>query len=195
MGGEPKERSVTEDRILHPAGELPETGAWVRLEVPLEEALGEKPGEAVQFRGMRFHVDGGRAFVDRPGTVVRRLEKTQRAQLRATETLTLEQGEDEDRWEGQIPVETDCLFALEFRNALGHANAAMKKIQVVATKDLAPSLMVEKPGKSLTIARAQAVPLVVRAFDDFGLEAVGLQLGPEAEKLGDTRWLMHLPYA
>lgn len=172
-------------------GPLPEPGGWRRLEAPLEKIMGAKPSEAVALSGITFQIDGGRVYFDRAGAVVRRKEQRQITEVKEVGRIAMARDES-GRWVGRIPVEADAQFTVRFTSESGHVNQARKPIPIVATQDQPPTLMVEKPGRSLTVVTEEPVPVVVRAFDDLGVDAVGIDYGPEADKLEPTVWIEHV---
>ena len=61
----------------------------------------------------------------------------------------------------------------------------MKPIELLATVDQPPTLVVERPGGSINVTDWAAIPVLIRAFDDYGVASVGIQVGTDPAKLGD----------
>ena len=170
-------------------GALPPAGDWHRLQVPIETLLGSKPKKPVALDGLTFEIDAGRIHLDRAGKVKRVTRALAQTQLEEVGTVPMTREPESDLWTGEVTVAEDRSVTVAFRNALGHPSPSMKAIPVVATEDRPPTVVCERPGKSLTVPDAEPVPLMVRAFDDFGLEAVRLETGPSADAFTDSRVL------
>ncbi len=172
--------------------ELGEAGTWTTLEVPLRKLLGGEPKAPVTFDGVRFEVQGGRVCFDRLGAVQRSMRNITATELEvaAEMPMTLEQGQ----WVGQTAVTQEMLtqpvrLDLRVTTPSGHANRPVKAVPLTAVVDQPPTLVVERPGRSVVLAAASPLPLAVRVSDDWGLEAVGVASGQSAEALGEPRWL------
>jgi len=170
-------------------GALPPAGDWHRLQVLIETLLGSKPNEPVPLDGLTFEVDAGRIHLDRAGKVKRVTRALAQTQLEEVETVPMTRDAESGLWTGEVPVTEDRSATVAFRNALGHPSPSMKAIPVVVIEDRPPTVVCERPGKSLTVPDAEPVPLMVRAFDDFGLQAVRLETGPSADEFTDSRLL------
>lgn len=182
VGGAPKARSVS-------AGRLPEAGKWARLEIPVATLVGSNPGVA-QISGIVFAANKGRVFFDRAGAVEKKTETVQQVtQEPAGEIAMTQDSQNKGRWIGNVPVQADGVLTLEFANARGHKSPAMKAMPFVATTDHPPAVLVEKPGRNLTIPEPDAVPIMIRGFHDYAVADIGIQVGNTADKLGDTKWI------
>jgi hypothetical protein len=62
-----QQKSAAEQLHAVHVGQLPVTGKWVRLEVPLDQVLGRAGEEPVAFDGVSFEIDKGRVLFDRAG--------------------------------------------------------------------------------------------------------------------------------
>jgi hypothetical protein len=147
-------------------GLLPPTGRWVRLEIPADVVGLE--GKAL--RGMSFTLCGGKCFWGRAGTL-----RVEEEALLAVKTFSM--GADGDnRWSGTFPLRGGGLYRVVLRNELGHANKAMKEAKYVAVPDNPPQIVLERPGADLVLSTPGKVPLVLAAYDDFGLAELCLVL-------------------
>lgn len=86
-----------------------------------------------------------------------------------------------DRWLGKIALDRDCFWTLAFKNRLGISSIPLAPRQVTIVADQAPSVVLESPGKNVSMSALQPLPLKIRAMDDFGIERVGLQFGPSTD--------------
>jgi hypothetical protein len=77
-------------------------------------------------------------------------------------------------WSGRFPLRGSGLYRVELRNELGYANKPMKEAKYVAIPDKPPQIVLERPGTDLTLSEPTKLPLVIAAFDDFGLDEVAL---------------------
>ncbi len=168
-----------EKKRLRYIGSLPDPGAWHRLEVPIEKVLGAAPAGPTHLDGLSFEIDRGAVCFDRAGAVSRITRQMEQTQLARLVDLDMHRDEATGRWVGRVPLETDCHVTIEFRSPLGHPSAAMKAIPLVATADRPPTVLIERPGKSLTLTEPQPVPLMIRVFDDYGVADVWIQTGPK----------------
>ncbi|HJT75870.1 MAG TPA: hypothetical protein VJ739_01605 [Gemmataceae bacterium] len=158
----------------HHAGPLPKPGAWARLEVPAE-AVG-LAGKAL--RGMSFKVQGGQVYWSRAGALPPVLGVKESFPLRAA-------GDNE--WSGRFPLHGTGLYRVELRNELGYANKTVKEAKYVAIPDNAPQIVLERPGTDLVLSEPGKVPLVLTAYDDFGLLDVTLHTQRDMDWQGDSR--------
>ncbi|MFW6059179.1 MAG: hypothetical protein ACODAQ_03305 [Phycisphaeraceae bacterium] len=160
-------------------GELPEPGVWKRL--PLT------PPRPMALREVTFRTPGGQVVLDRVGTLARVKRTVERTVLEKVDTRPMERDVEANEWTGEIPVEADRRFAVTFRNALGHESAAMEPMAILATTDQPPTLVVERPGRNVTLDSSDPMPLVVRAFDDYGVAEITVAVGAKADALGEPR--------
>ncbi|MCX5658138.1 MAG: hypothetical protein NTW19_00250, partial [Planctomycetota bacterium] len=176
---------------------LPEPGKWVRLEVPfaadaaLRAAMGGSPTAPAMVSGITFETDRGRVVLDRVGALRRVKSSNKSTTYETLGTLPMTRDEKSGRWTGKVPVEADAMYSIEFFSARNDASPPIKPMPVVATVDQPPAVIVEKPGKSITIPEAQPVPLMVTALDDYGVADIGIQVGATPDKLNEPRWLAH----
>jgi hypothetical protein len=77
-------------------------------------------------------------------------------------------------WTGRFPLVGEGYYRVELRNELGHANKTMKEGKYVAVPDNPPQVVLERPGIDLTVGELGKVPLVIAAYDDFGLADLNL---------------------
>lgn len=175
------------------AGTLPVPGEWARLETrlqPLADAAGLGVlSNAVELAGIQFAVDRGRAWFDRVAGLRTYRERREERELRPSYTLDMSFDEKTGQWVGFTYVQTDTHFDLRFVDARGHRNSPMRPFPVLATTDRPPSLVVEKPGRDVTVTGPEPVPAVARVFDDYGVASVGIELGPGPDKLQAARWI------
>lgn len=149
-------------------GELPEKGKWVRLEVP---ALGLNL-EAKSLTAVSFIASGGRVGWFQVGasepSVFEETEWT------VTESIPMNTG-DEGRWTGSFPLRGIGRFRLQVENRLRHANRTDEGIGTFeATPDRPPEVVIEKPGRDLSLPGSRSVPLQVAVTDDYGMKEVSL---------------------
>jgi len=144
-------------------GPLPAAGEWVRLEVPADLVdLGGK-----NLHGMSFTLAGGQAYWHSAGA--------EELELGPAKTFAMKQtGANE--WSGRFPLTGTGLFRPELRNSLGHANATKKEAKYVALPDNAPQIVLERPTADIVRSDPGVVPLVLAAFDDYGLAGIDLLL-------------------
>lgn len=142
-------------------GALPESGKWVRLEVPAEKV--NLTGKTL--RGMDFTLVGGQCYWHRAGAVIT-----------AGQTTFAMQPRDDNQWAGKFKLERNGFYRVQLKNELGHTNKAMKEASFVAVADLPPQIVLERPASDLVLSEPGKVPLVVAAFDDFGLAEVSLAI-------------------
>jgi hypothetical protein len=167
-------------RTIH-LGPMPAArGGWSRLEAPLASILGVKPSGQTRITGITFAIDRGQVFLDRVGGLVRRPALPPRIAAQVDREIAMRR-DDAGRWSGRITLAHDTHLTVELTNAHGHTSAAMKPLPVTVRPDAPPWLHLEKPGRAVTLARVQAVPMAVRAFDDYGLAAVGWQVSRDVD--------------
>jgi hypothetical protein len=145
----------------HVVGALPPAGQWVRLEVPAA-VLGL---EGKSPRGMGFQLIGGQAYWGRAGALP--------PSLRVKESFAMIGSGDND-WSGKFPLHGTGLYRVQLRNELGYPNKTMKEAKFTALPDNPPQVVIERPGTDLVLSQPGRVPLVVAAYDDFGLKDVKL---------------------
>jgi hypothetical protein len=152
-------------------GPLPEPGRWVRLDVPADEVGLAGKG----LRGMSFKVLGGQCYWGAAGVLP--------PVLCVKQSLAMLPSGD-SQWIGRLPLHGTGLYRVELRNELGYANKTMKEAKYVAIPDNAPQIVLERPGTDLVLSAPAKVPVVLAAFDDFGLADVTLvvQRGPDGEQ-------------
>ena len=159
----------------------PQPMRWVRLEVPAD-ALGAIPN-GVKLLGMSLEIDRGQVFFDRPGYLTRSSRPVETVHTETVDTLPMQLDEASGRWLGDVPVAVDRLLTVRFHSALGQASADREPLELIATKDQPPSIVVEKPGLDVVLPAVQPLPISARALDDWGIAAVGIQLGPSETAL------------
>ena len=81
-----------------------------------------------------------------------------------------------ETWSGRVPLDGDGYYRVEFRNELDFANKPMKEARLTAIPDNPPQIVLERPTTDLTFSVPQKVPLVISAFDDFGLAKLVLSV-------------------
>ena len=166
-------------------GPLPPPGQWTRLEAPVDHVFGLP---AVKLSGMAFEIDTGRATFDRSGYLLRRTNTVSEQTLEPVGTSPMALGQ-EGRWIGEVEIREDVHLAVRFYNKRNDPSRDLKPLAVLATPDQPPTVTVERPGGDVVLAEAAPLPLLVRAFDDWGLEAVGLEMGSDPQRLEATQWL------
>jgi len=144
-------------------GPLPAAGEWVRLEVPAD--LVDLAGKSLH--GMSFTLHGGQAYWHSAGA--------EELELAPVRTFAMkETGPNE--WSGRFPLTGTGLFRPELRNALGHANPTKKEAKYAALPDNAPQIVLERPTADIVRSEPGVVPLVMAAFDDYGLAGIDILL-------------------
>lgn len=145
-------------------GPLPEAGRWVRLEVPADKVdLADK-----SVRGMSFKLFGGQCYWSRTGAV-----RVRQQALLPVKTFAMH-AQEGNQWSGSFPLWGTGFYRVELRNELGYANKPMKEGKYVAIRDNPPQIVLERPGTDLVLSEPGKVPLVIAAFDDFGLADISL---------------------
>lgn len=174
------------------AGELPEMGKWVRLEIPAS-LLGL---EGHSLHGVSFSQFGGSTWWGNAGTVPPSVKQVD--ELVVTETIPMQfagpvgdasptNSKDSTAnkplqlWSGTFPLRQDGWYRVELRNELGAPNPRMKEAKLTAIPDRPPQVVVERPGVDLILSAPQKIPLSIAAFDDFGLADLVL-----AVQVGET---------
>ncbi len=148
----------------HRAGNLPQTGSWVRLEVPAA-----KVGlEGKKLHGLAFKLHGGQALWGRTGTV-----QLEEPALRVVKEFALKQRED-GAWHGRFPLVGSGLFRPEMRNRGKHPNKPVAERKFVALEDKPPYVSLEGQSIELVMSKARPVPLTVSAFDDYGVAEISV---------------------
>lgn len=174
------------------AGDLPAAGDWVLLDVPAS-AIGL---EGKRIHGMQFTLFGGQAKFNRAGTIdpgevpersfvvewrypmnhVEPDTASDSAAVRAKSAGSTVQRFDSSTWSVHIPLARDSLYRIELKNELGYTNKEMKEGKLTAIPDNPPQVILERPGSDLVISEPQKIPIVIRAYDDFGLSDVALAI-------------------
>ncbi|MFM8893448.1 MAG: hypothetical protein ACKOTB_17870, partial [Planctomycetia bacterium] len=176
-----------------PGGPLPEPGTWARLMVPIK-SLGNLAGQPIS--GASFSVDRGRALVDRPGWVERGEEVISQpvdhptgsiplARITASSPDTEAARADGFPWLGGVPVEKPTWATIEFVSAQGHASLPVPPLEILPTVDGPPTIVMDKIPETLTLKVADDVPVRGTGFDDWGIDSVGVLVGPDPEHLAD----------
>ena len=180
-----------------PLGELPESGAWVTLEVPAD-AVG-LTGKRIT--GMRFRLVGGHCVWGATGTLpptdrlVRKLVATERFPVKrlpmesaepetvapssdsgsgSTPLATAATAAKQSRWSGSFELLKDGYYRVELRNQAGYENQSMEEGKLDAIVDEAPWVEIERPGIDLVVSTPVKVPIFLRASDDYGIAHVEL---------------------
>lgn len=73
------------------------------------------------------------------------------------------------RWSGTFPINGDGWYRVELKNEIGAANLPMHEARITSVLDNPPQIMIERPGMDLVLSEPVKVPVVIAAFDDFGL--------------------------
>ena len=170
------------------AGPLPPPGEWVRLMAPLK-SLPQLVGRPVT--GVTFRVDHGRLLLDRPGWVDQTTQSVQQPVDRPVGELPVRRSEvhaagvGSQTWIGGVPVEKPVWASIGFRSEAGYASLPMPAVEIAATIDRPPSIVVDEPPATLTLQVADDVEIRGQAFDDWGLDRVFVRIGPDAQHLAD----------
>ena len=189
--GDPAKAPPVSNAAKVVAGPLPEPGGWARLTASMR-LLAPIAGKPIA--GAAFAVDRGRAVFDRPGWVDRVQERVKQpvdhpagsvalVRSRDGEPSRSEQADD-TAWLGGVPVEKPLWATIEFRSKQGHASLPVPPVEIVPTVDRPPSIAVDTTPETLTLQVADDVPVAGRGFDDWGIDAVTVRVGPDAEHLG-----------
>jgi hypothetical protein len=148
-------------------GPLPPAGQWVRLEAP----AGLVGLQGKTLRGMSFTSHGGQCYWHRAGTLPPGHKEVQ--EMVPTTTFAMQPAGD-NTWSGRFPLTSEGFYRVELRNEAGHPNKTMKEGKFVAIPDNPPQVVLERPGTDLVLSEPSKVPLVVAAYDDFGLADISL---------------------
>jgi hypothetical protein len=97
-----------------------------------------------------------------------------RQSLIVSKTSPMHPGEEPNTWSGRFPLIGEGWYRVELRNELGHANQSMKEPKYQAVPDRPPQVELQRPGTDLNLSEPGKVPLVITAYDDFGLADVTL---------------------
>jgi hypothetical protein len=176
----------------HRAGDLPAAGDFVRLEVPAK-AVGL---EGKKVFGIQFTLFGGQCKWNRVGVIdpAEVAERTFVVESRFPMGRRASTGEPEPSassdspsdstsqgsnastlaWSGHVPLTRDMVYRVELKNELGHANKDMKEFKLTALPDNPPQVTIDRPGSDMVLTAPQRVPLLVQAYDDYGLADVSL---------------------
>jgi hypothetical protein len=82
--------------------------------------------------------------------------------------------ERQGHWMGCLTLKESCLYRIELRDRLGHANVPMQPGRLDALLDQPPRVAFERPGTDLSVHSLINVPMVIAAEDDYGLAEVSL---------------------
>jgi hypothetical protein len=163
------------------AGPLPASNDWTRLEASLAGPAGEIAGRAAA--GVSFRVDRGRLVLDRPGWLARGSETVDTPVDTPVGDVAASR-QDDGTWLTSVTVNGPRLATVEFRSSQGHPSLPRPAVEIVPTVDRPPSLVVHEPQDGVVLEAPIDVELVAEAFDDWGLDEIGFQSGPDAEHLG-----------
>ena len=173
------------------AGDLPNPGGWARLEIPAREL--DLEGRSI--RGVNFTQFNGKALWGRVGTLpaanreVREfviaetfpLKRKEEADGEASKTKTAASKHfaavrEAHHWTGTFPINGDGWYRVELKNEIHAANVPMKEARITSVPDNPPQIMIERPGIDLVLSEPVKVPIVIAAFDDFGLGELVLSM-------------------
>ncbi len=171
--------------VVH-LGALPPAAQWARLEVPAD-VLGSAAA-SVKVRGMSLEIDRGQVFFDRPGYLTRKSQSVDNVQFETVDLLPMHRDEASGHWLGEVLVTSNRLVTVRFYSSLNQASADREPLELIATKDQPPTIVVEKPAQDVVLPAVQPLPISARVFDDWGIAAVGIQLGPSESALTPVRW-------
>jgi len=161
-------------------GSLPAQGQWVRLEAPADwVGLDGKT-----LHGMGFIISGGQCYWSRTGSLPP--PHVDEQEWVPTASFPMRSVQD-NHWSGRFPLRGSGLYRVELKNELGHANKTMKEAKYLAIPDMPPQIVLERPGADLVLSHPGKVPLVVTAYDDFGLDAIELLIRSESAPATPTR--------
>ncbi|QNN23119.1 DUF4175 domain-containing protein [Planctomycetales bacterium ZRK34] len=176
----------SKDRLEY-AGPMPDVGRWVRLEAPVQKLTGAR--RAFKFEGMDYEIDTGRVTLDRPGFFERDERDVDTVKLTPTGRSSMGYLADRGVWTGQIPVAKDVHYSLRFYNTLDNASQARQPIPIKAVADAAPSVVIERPARDVVLPKADPMPIIARAFDDYGIAKLGIQVSARKDDFYTVRWL------
>ena len=172
---------------IDPASRTP--GQWVRVDRAAKDlGVTAFKGDTARIYGLWIKAAGGRVHVDRITSLQRTTTTKTDTVLNPLEELAMTR-EAQGPWIGRVPVARDMALTLTFANAHGHESLPMAPISVVAAKDQPPTVIVEKPGRSVTLDVVEPVPLVIRAMDDYGVDAVGVAYATAGDAFADPQWI------
>jgi hypothetical protein len=201
------------------AGPLPEPGDWARASAPLA-TLPLLVGRSIS--GVIFTIDRGRMFLDRPGLVVRSMRPEQRAidtpigeiaaaKIDGAEGDGAEGNGSPSRWLAAVPVVEPAVVegakkgtpagrpqpqwaTLEFANPQGHRSRPQPPVEIAATVDSPPSLVVEEPQSELIqLTALDEFAVAAHLFDDWGIDQIAFRVGSDEASLGPPQVLDELP--
>lgn len=171
-------------------GQLPEPGKWVRLEITHKDLDASAKANPVRISAISFAVDAGEVMFDRAGTIERQEHEVESTLLEPAGVIALSSAAGKPgMWTGAIPVKEDVHYTVALYNALNHPSLPIKPTAVLAIADQPPVVLIEKPGKSVTLTEPEPLPVMARAFDDYGVWKIGIQTGEAPDKLAEVRWL------
>ena len=192
-------------------GPLPRAGEWARVTAALS-ALPQIVGRPIT--AVTFAIDKGRMLLDRPGWMERSMQPLQQPVDHSLGELPLRRkydgGETEasgsTTWLGELSVAAPAADSgatarpnpfwatLELQSAQGHPSRPLAPVEILATVDRPPSLVVEEPqAESLSLLPGDEVDVSVLVFDDWGIDQVAFVVGPDAEHLGDPVAIAEVP--
>ena len=191
----------------HRAGDLPEGGKLVRLEVPASAV--DLEGNSIQ--GVSFTLSGGKAVWGTCGSLPPATKRV--TELVATESFLLTQKTSPDlaksgegaapaepldeaaqklsRWSGKFPLNKDGFYRVVLRNRLKYANSQMDEGKLIALPDNPPQMVIERPAKDLVVGKPVNVPVYINAYDDFGLDDVLISVQMPASTTFTGRTVRH----
>jgi len=198
-GPKPDKKQEKRKRRRNYVGPLPEAGRWIRMGLPIDRARSLKSVLEREQRGvisgLKFERTGGKAFFDRVAIHTRTTVKTERIEFRQAKAYPLQEAQP-GRWQCEVPVEegydqADLRLTVDLENSLGYHCPRVKPILLRAISDKAPTLIIDGPEDELVLGDPLPLPVTGQAFDDFGVDAIGYQVGtePEEEALGDPQWV------
>ena len=145
--------------------------------------------------GLKFERSGGKAFFDRIAIHTRTTVKTERIEFQQAKVFPLQEDQP-GLWQCEVPVEdgyhrTDLRLTVDLVNSLGYHSPRVKPILLRALNDKAPTLIIDGPEDELVLGDPLPLPVTGQAFDDFGVDAIGYQIGtePEVEALREPQWV------
>jgi hypothetical protein len=195
------------------AGPLPEPGDWARVSAPLS-TLPLLVGRSIG--GVTFSIDRGRMFLDRPGLVERSMQPVQHPLDTTIGEIAASRVDDggadraASRWLAALPITAADLappqgagpagrpqprFAsLEFSNPQGHRSRPQPPVEILATFDRPPSLVVEEPQSELIqLTALDEFAVAAHLFDDWGIDQIAFRVGSDESTLGPPQVLDELP--
>jgi hypothetical protein len=164
-------------------GTTPSGDQWVRLEVPASQVGLE--GKTV--RGMAFKLHGGQCWWGRAGSV-----QVEEPGVEVTKGYPMRPQED-GSWAGRFPLVGAGLFRAEMRNEQGHPNKPMKELKYLGLPDRPPQVLLERQGTEMVLSKPAAVPLSIRAYDDYGLAEINVLVRESEATPYRSRSVAHYP--